>query len=324
MNHPLKTSSTLVIATGVFLAGWAAFAQPQDKSKDKAAPAKKAADVKETEEEAIRRTAVAFTTAYNKHDAKAVSEQFTPKAEFTDEDGNLIKGREAIQQDFAAMFAKYPECKIEVEVASIRILTPNVAIEEGIVRGHPVPNEAANVSSYVAIDVKVDGRWLTASVSDFEADAQALSPNDHLQELAWMVGDWLDEGPESTVKSTCRWDASGNYLLHDFFLRIVGRDSISGSMRIGWDPLTQQLKSWTFNTDSGYSEGLWIRIGDEWLVKSRGVNAAGEAVSAASVYRLIDNDTMTWRASDRVVGGKPQDDVPENVIKRHTSPPKID
>jgi uncharacterized protein (TIGR02246 family) len=321
MHYSMKTVVTPLIAIAILSAGWYGFAQVQEKPKEKPAPTKKPAEVKDPDEEAIRRSAAAFSTAYKAHDAKAVAELFALKAEFTDEDGELIKGREAIQQNFAEMFNKFPDSKIEIEITSIRVLTPNIALEEGIVRGQPVPDEATNVSSYVVIHVKVDGHWLIASVSDFEADSEELTPNDHLQPLAWLVGDWLDESADSTVKSSCHWDESGNYLLIDFYLQIAGGVSASGSMRIGWDPLSGQLKSWTFDADSGYAEGLWIRIDDEWIVRSHGVNAAGKVTSGISVFRFIDNDTMTWRAYDRVVGGEPAEDIPENLIKRHAPAP---
>lgn len=317
----MKRFSILFVALIVLSIGWAGFAQNREPAKDKAAAAKTNADAKDADEEAIRRSAAAFTVAYNAHDSKAVAELFALKAEFTDEDGNLIKGRAAIERDFAAMFAKNPNCKIEVEVTSIRVLTPNIALEEGVVRGQPVPDQATNTSNYVVVHVKVDGRWVIGSVSDFDADTTTMSANDHLQQLAWMVGDWLDENPDSIVKSSCRWDDSGNYLLHEFQLHIAGRGSASGSMRIGWDPLTRQLKSWTFDVDSGYAEGLWTRDGNQWMVKSHGVNASGEAISATAVYRKIDQDTMTWRQYDRIVGGKPDGAIPEHLIKRQPPAP---
>jgi uncharacterized protein (TIGR02246 family) len=360
MRHFMKGTVALVAAFILF-AGWAAFAQVQEKPKAKlpattkpapAAPkasadtAKKPAEAAKSapaaakdatkpaaadksssepesaDEAAIRKGAEAFVAAYNAHDAKAVSELFALKAEFTDEDGNLIKGREAIEKDFAEMFAEYPDCRIEVEIDSIRLLTPNIAIEEGIVRGHPMHDQPKNVCKYVAVHVKVEGRWLTASVSDYEAEPEDLSASDNLQELAWMVGDWIDESPDSVVKSSCRWDDSGNYLLHEFVLEIAGGISANGSMRIGSDPLTGQLKSWTFNADSGYSEGLWTRTGDEWSVKTRGVNGDGEVTLSTNVYHLIDNDTMTWRSYDRVVGSESADDVPEYIIKRQAPAPE--
>jgi uncharacterized protein (TIGR02246 family) len=317
----MKKLVTSFIAATVLMACWICFAQVQEKPKDKPAQDKNA-EVNDADEDAIRHSAEAFTTAYNAHNAKAVSELFALKAEFTDEDGNLIKGREAIEQDFATMFKNFPECKVDVDVTSVRVLTPNIALEEGIVRAQPVPDNPANSSSYVAVHVKVDGHWLIASVSDFEDDdSEELTPSDHLQQLAWMEGSWIDESPDSIVKTSCRWDDSGNYLLHEFYVQIAGGLSASGSMRIGWDPLSGQLKSWLFDADGSYSEGLWIRVDNEWIVKCHGVNAAGQVTSAVNVFRYLDNDTMTWRSYDRVTGGNPSASIPENVIKRHAPPP---
>ncbi|HTI50203.1 MAG TPA: SgcJ/EcaC family oxidoreductase, partial [Planctomycetaceae bacterium] len=239
-----RKTVTLLMAAAVLCAGWAGFAQVQDKSKARPAPTtKKAAETakpatdaaksvpagakdakkpsaasqpvanESADEAAIRKGADAFITAYNAHDAKAVSELFALKAEFTDEEGNLIKGREAIEQDFSKMFTEKPACRINIAIDSIRVLTPNIAVEEGIVRGRPDPDEEENVSSYVVVHVKVDGRWVIASVSDYETEPDNVNANDKLQQLAWMVGDWLDESPDSILKSSCRWDNSGNYLL---------------------------------------------------------------------------------------------------------------
>jgi uncharacterized protein (TIGR02246 family) len=274
------------------------------------------------DETAIRQSADAFTTAYNAHNAKAVSELFALKAEVTDENGNVIKGREAIEKDFAQTFEKFPETKIQLEIGSIRILTPNIAVEEGIVRGQPIPGDGESVSAYVAVHVKVEGRWVLASVSDYATPVE-MTAHDRLQELAWVVGDWIEESPESAVKSSCRWDETGNYLIQDFVLHMAGAANSSGSMRIGWDALRGQIKSWTFNADGGHSEGYWTRDGDSWTVKSHGVNAKGEVTSATSVYRMLDGDTMTWRSYDRVVGGVPRGDVPEFVIKRHAPMPEF-
>ncbi|WP_010583511.1 YybH family protein [Schlesneria paludicola] len=274
------------------------------------------------EEQQIRQSAEAFVAAYNAHDALAVSQLFALDAEFTDEDGDLVRGRKAILQDFAEMFSKFPQCKIEVDVESLRVLTPNIAIEEGVIRGYPEPDQKPNISGYVAIHVRVGDTWQVASVSDFEAESEQLTPREHLQELSWMEGVWIDENPESIVKSTCQWDNSGNYLLHEFELKFAGVVLSNGSMRIGWDSLTQQIKSWTFGADGGYSEGLWIRDDNEWTVKLRGVSADGEVTSATSVFVFVDDDTMTWRSYDRTVGGRSTDDIPANVIKRHVAPPQ--
>ena len=293
-------------------------AAPKAAAPAEAAPQAEAGDASDMQ--AIQEGAEAFVTAYNAHDAKALAALFALKAEFTDEVGNLIKGREAIEQDFTKQFTENPECAIDIEIDSIRVLTPNVALEEGFVHGQPAPEEPVNISSYVAIHVKVNGKWHVASVSDYEIAAEP-TPHERLQDLAWMVGDWLDESPGSSSKTSCRWDESGNFLLHEFKIQIAGMSGRSGSMRIGWDPLAGRFKSWTFDVDGGHAEGEWTLVGEEWVVKSRGVNAAGQTTSAMSVFRFIDNDTMTWRSYDRFVGGEKTDDIPVNHIKRQAPPP---
>jgi uncharacterized protein (TIGR02246 family) len=353
-----SVTSTLIVMTAAALAGgWTLHGQVQERAKPKSVPAKKteasakqpdtdakdggtkkslpapAAEPKELDREtavepdnkdavdrqAILHSAEKFVTVYNAHDAKAVSELFALRAEFADEDGNLIQGREAIEQDFAQMFEEHPQCAIDIEVNSIRMLTPNIAVEEGLVHGLPEPDREPNTSSYVAVHIKVEGKWLIGSVSDYQEDTVVLTAHDHLQELAWMVGDWQEENPEAILHSSCRWDDSGNFLLLEFVVQIAGRASASGSMRIGWDPLARQFKTWTFNADGSHAEGLWNRVGDEWQVKMNGVDTKGEVTSSVSVFRYIDDETMSWRAYDRVIGGEPTADIPENVIKR--SPP---
>src|SRR5262249_26918871 len=81
---------------------------------DKDREAGKPAD--ETDEKAIRASADAFTRLYNAHDAKGLAALFAMKAEMIDEDGKLVKGREAIEAEFAQQFADEPECTMRVDV----------------------------------------------------------------------------------------------------------------------------------------------------------------------------------------------------------------
>lgn len=357
MNGMMKMLRPLAVLMFIG-AGWVCFAQVQDAGKappppvakkpvpavkpvDAAAkpgdvaplPPLKAVDVKKGDVAAskpseadvpddtpIRESAEAFTKAYNAHDAKAVSLLFAQKAEITDEAGNVVKGRDAIENYFGQTFTEYPECKVEIDIASIRHLTPNIAIEEGLVRGWQTPDADPEVMAYVAIHIRVEGQWLVASVSDFAIPVE-LTPQDHLQELAWLVGEWIEEGSNSSIKTNCRWDDNGNYLIQDFALHVREGSFVSGSMRIGWDALRGQIKSWTFNADGSHSEGYWTRVGDAWVVKSQGVNAKGQPTSVTSVYRYVDSDTVTWHAYDRIIGGENQDPLPEFIVKRHAPQP---
>lgn len=286
-----------------------------------AQPATSTAAVEDADEKTIRASAEAFTRLYNAHDSKGLAAMFTPKAEVIDEDGLVTRGREAIEKEFASVFKENPEASMEVEIESVRVLTGSLAIEEGVARSMDGPGAPVDVTTYVAIHAKVDGKWLLACIRDWEAPPEELTPHEHLQELAWMVGDWVEEGSEATVHTSCRWDASGNFLIQEFSVRIEGEIAKSGTMRIGWDAVAKQFKSWVFDSEGGHSEAMWVRNADEWSLRARGSTAAGEASSAVNVIGYVDADTMTWRSYDRIVDGERTDDIDEVVIKRRAPAP---
>lgn len=275
----------------------------------------------DADELAIRAGAERFTKLYNAHDAKGLAALFALKAEMVDEDGKMVKGREAIEAEFAQQFKDQPECLMRVDIDSVRVLTPNIALEEGTARCAAAPGEPEEITNYTCVHVKVDGKWVLASVSDFAAEPEDLTPHEHLQELSWMLGDWIDESADSSVQSYCYWHESGNFLLYDFEVKFAGRTSMSGTTRIGWDAVAKQFRSWVFDSEGGFSEGLWIRQDDEWIVKMNGRTPDGETGSSTNVYRLIDNDTFTFRSYDRIIDGQLTDDIDEVIIKRRAPEP---
>ena len=74
-----------------------------------------------------------------------------------------------------------------------------------------------------------------------------------------------------------------NFLLRSFDVRVKGKPALTGTQRIGWDPLTKQIKSWVFDSTGGYGEGLWMRQGDQWVIKATGVRPSGRTTTATQV-----------------------------------------
>src|SRR5437762_1346492 len=90
-------------------------------------PADQSAD-----EAAIRRSAASYAEAFNKHDAKAVANHWSPDAVYTNRStGEEVVGWSAIASQFAALFTDQPGVKLEVNVTSVQFVSPNVAIERG-------------------------------------------------------------------------------------------------------------------------------------------------------------------------------------------------
>jgi uncharacterized protein (TIGR02246 family) len=268
---------------------------------------------------AIEALGEAFAKAYEKGDAEAIAALFTEEAEVTDEEGQIIRGRDAIGEQFAAGFQARPGDKIELTTLSLRFLGPDIAREHGVTRTIPAGKRQSETTRYDAILVQRDGHWLHASVH--ELPAKSPTAHERLEELEWLLGDWVDESGEGVVHTTCRWSDDKSFLLRDFTVQVAGQPTLSGSQRIGWDPQSHQFKSWVFDPDGGFSEAVWSRNGkDQWIIKASGVLADGRSVSGTQVLTYVNKGAARWRSVDRAIGGEAVDDLDEIVIVR--TPPK--
>jgi hypothetical protein len=89
---------------------------------------------------------------------------------------------------------------------------------------------------------------------------------------------------------------------------------------VGWDPLTEQIKSWVFDDQGGYGEALWTRNGNTWTALSTGVLPDGAIGSAVNVVKYHDDNTFTWLSQRRETDGQPLPDV-ESKFTRQTPKP---
>jgi uncharacterized protein (TIGR02246 family) len=267
---------------------------------------------------AIRAAAEAYVQAYNNHDAAALAQCWADDAVYLTRDtGESIEGREAIAAMFQEMFNEGEADRLSVAVHSVRLITPEVAIEDGsaeltTAEGQPLP------STYTAVHVKKDGKWYLTSVRETDVPAPATE-DEHpaeLQQLAWMVGNWVDQDETSAIRTTCDWSKNGKFLTSNFEVDVDGAVTLAGTQVIGWDPVTQSIRSWMFDSEGGFGEGVWHRDGDQWAVESKSTQADGSQATATNVYRVLDEGTFGWRSANRQVDGEPQPDIEEVSVYR--------
>jgi uncharacterized protein (TIGR02246 family) len=272
------------------------------------------------EEKAIRATVDAFAQAIRKGDAPAIAALFTEDGEAVDGEGNAIQGREALETHYSGRFVAGPDDKIENTLESIKLLAPGVARGSGRTVVPPTDGGPPATSRYSALFVKRDGKWLLASVR--EQSEQELSSSDHLKELEWLIGDWVQESPDAVVRTSVEWADEKHFLLRKFDVQVQGKPALTGTQRIGWDPLTKQIKSWVFDSRGGYGEGLWMRGGNQWVIKATGVRPDGRVATATQVLTYINNDSLRWKSIDRTIGSDINADIDEIVMARKPPQPK--
>ncbi len=266
---------------------------------------------------AIRAAVDSYVAAYNRGDAQAVAQHWSEKGEWITPLGNRIVGRQAIAQAMEVFFAAEKGIQIEVIDPRVRLITPDVAIEEGTARVTE-PGESPNNATYVAIHVKQDGNWKLDSVHETTIPA-ADSPSGNLEQLAWMVGDWIDSSPDSTVETSVRWTKNKAFLTSTFRVSVPGMDDLEGTQVIGWDPTTESIRSWMFDSDGGFGEGDWKKHNDLWIVKFKQVLSDGRKASSTNIYRLVDDDHYTWQSVGREVDGQFAPNIEEVTVARKSA-----
>lgn len=267
--------------------------------------------------ETILANAKAFMDAFNNHDAAKLGGMFTDNSEVVEENGDVLRGRKKIQAEYAEIFKRNPKGRISLAVDDVRIVDEGIAIEDGRLVTFPDGKNAAYESRYQVVHVNRKGRWLIAQSRTLETSS--ISHHEHLKELSWMLGDWINEGDNSVVETTCEWSKDGNFLLRKFTVKIAGQPEMNGVQRIGWDPLTGQFKSWVFDSEGGYAQGLWSRVGDNWVVQARGVQQDGTVVTATNQFSYLDKDRLRWVSVHRLAGNEQLPDVSVVMIRK---PPK--
>ncbi len=274
-------------------------------------------DPMESDVKAIRLASADYVAAFNDRNAKKLAQFWSENGVYDVPDSNeQLKGRLAIEEMFKELFADDEEVEMNVTIDSIRLISSNVACE----KGHAfVSHEGStSASQYTAIYVKDGQRWLLDSIVDTNVDLSD-SEQTPLAELEWMVGEWIDKSEDSTVETDVHWTANGKFLTRNFRVSAPGNQDFSGTQVIGWDPIRQQVRSWVFDSEGGFSNGSWKRKGENWVVESTGYLADGRTASSIQVYARVDDNRFTWQSFGREVDGERLPDIDEvQVVRKET------
>lgn len=254
-----------------------------------------------------------YEAAFDKGDATALSAFFADDAENTTEEGAVLRGREAIEQSMRDGFKANKGAKLSIVLDSVRLLAPEVAMEKGA-STVTAKNGEASTSLYTAIYVKKDGKWKISQL--IETAVPPATPRERLEELAWLVGKWAEKDGDTSISSSFEWARGGNFLTRNVTVKNGDETTLEGWQIIGWDGAQGCIRSWTFDTAGGFSEGVWKNDGERWLVRENGTVPDGDRTTADQTIAKVSSDKFTWESNNRTLDGEPQPSIGRFEISR--------
>lgn len=269
----------------------------------------------------LQKAASDFVTAYNKKDAKAIANLFTEEGELTDLSGEEItSGRAEIEALYTDVLADENASSIAIEVSSVRLVTPDIAIEDG--KAHFTPPGEGTIPrsiAYTAVLAKnAEGAWLIASsrtlrdVTDAAGQLAVLSSS--------LIGEWTSTTADGVrLDLAIGWDVSGKFLSGEILTTTADAEPQTGTIRIAWNAAKNSIVSWMFDSEGGVIEGVWTPSETGWLIRADGTTADGETFSAMQKITTEGKDVIQWDASQRVIEGAKQ---PDNKMRLVRQPPE--
>ena len=272
------------------------------------------ADNRSEDEAVIRRAVASYIEAFNRGDAVAVAEHWSHDGEWISPAGDRVQGRDAILAEMKAYFADGGSPRIEIIDPTIRFLAPTVAVEEGeatVTRRGELPS----LTNYIAIHTKHDGQWKLDSVRETSIPS-APSNYGNLKELEWMIGTWVDQDDNAKVDTRCQWTKNRNFITRSFKVVVHDRIEMEGTQIVGWDAAEQRIRSWVFDSNGGFGQGVWTRDGNRWTINVSHVLQDGSRGSAINTITRIDDSTFTWQSTGRAIAGELMPNVdPVSVVR---------
>ena len=214
---------------------------------------------------------------------------------------------------------------LEAVLDDVRLITPDVARAEGRSRLTTENGDANEFHRFNALLVRKDGQWRIAEIRDYPMPVEDVSPYERLQELEWMVGDWVDEDADNKVTLQHPLGRQPELPRPHLQRRAPGAEGDLGDdvHRLGPADRADQV------VGVRLGRGPWRGTLDphrpnQWVVKAQGVLRDGRPTSATQIHTIVNKDAVKTSSIDRILGGQVAPDVPEILMVRKPPQPAVD
>lgn len=263
---------------------------PQAQADEKSSPSSKPSAL----ESAIRAAAEDYAKAFNTRDFAAIGQQWTEQAELHTDNGNVVRGRNAIVALIKAAGNHRPKAQITINIESVAMLGTSAARVHGTLHLKDEGEIGTWATRFSSLRVLESGQWRLAESRETSIATATI------EDLAWLVGTWKAEGPAADL--TVRYEkALGNKGL-------IGK--INGKSPAGDFEVVEviqlhdgELRTWIFDSSGLSGEGFWEHDGARFNRTIHGTSADGAPASSVQVVTRTSSDSFLWNPIERMRGG---------------------
>lgn len=274
------------------------------------------------DEPAVREMFDRYVRAFNDGKVDQIMELWSEDGVHRDQDAGLeTQGKAQIEADLRAAFADGSAIEISGTVDAVRMMNPRLAIVHGEVSVSE-EGQQSDPTDYVAIVEKVEQGWLIKSLTEIGATPERANrpavpePGQQLMPLQWLVGHWVDESDAGQVDTRFRWSDNKHFLIRSTVAAMDDRQTQRGTEVIAWDARSQQIRSWSFNSDGSFGDATWYQSGDSWVVKCTRSLTNGDAATGSYLFTPQTDDSFQLQLVGLEVEGTPYPSTMSVMMKR--------
>lgn len=261
----------------------------------------------------------AYVAAFNKHDAEALAKTWTTTGVYTSQtSGVQLTGREELLKAFTEYFETNAQAKLAVTTDSIDFVSPSVALENGTAVVS-LPDQPEESSNYSAVYIKVGDAWLIDRLTEEGEQPATPSHHEHLKDLEWLIGDWVDQDENFVIETSCQWTKNQNHLFRVFKTTTPAGDGLSGIEIIGWNAADKKICSWVFDSNGGFAKSDWTKTETGWSKSTTATLADGKKGSSVTLLKKTDDGNLMWQRVNRVVDGEILPNIDPVIIVRKSA-----
>ena len=259
----------------------------------------------------------AYVAAFNAADTNRFVQFWAEDADYTTNDGEHYRGRDAIKSLMAAESENLKGTKLEITDITVRMLKPDVGLQDGILQ-FTSADGLVDRSRYSAVWTKNGKDWQLASVRDLGPLPTVIAPEERvnpLTQLDALTGDWSASDDASKVELKATWKLGRNFLEFNYLVTPKEGEPFTVLQLIGWDPIDETIRSWFFDSAGGHGSGVWEKTETGWSVLSSGATPTGQVGGGVYDYSL-QGQTLTLKITNREVAGQPLPDAEVKFTKK--------